>query len=63
MGYLDDIIIFSRSEEGTFGPLRTSFSVTEGSRTQAQPREMQFLQKAHPIPGSLTLRRRHSTAT
>ena len=37
--------------------------MTGGSRTQAQPREMQFLQETHPIFRSLTLRRRYQTTT
>ena len=63
MGYLDDIIIFSRSDEEHLDHIEQVFPATEGSRTQAQPREMQFLQEAHPIPRSLTLRRRYSIAT
>ena len=63
MGYLDDIIIFSRSEEEHLDHIKQVFQPTGGSRTQAQPQEMQFLQEAHPIPRSLTLRRRYSTAT
>ena len=63
MGYLDDIIIFSRSEEEHLDHIEQVLQVTGGSRTQTQPREMQFLQEAHPIPRSLTLRGRYSTAT
>ena len=63
MGYLDDIIIFSRSEEEHLDHIEPSFQMTRRSRTQAQPQEMQFLQEAHPISRSLTLIRRYSTTT
>ena len=63
MGYLDDIIIYSRSEKRTSRTPRGNIHQIESSRTQTQARKMLFLQKTHTIPRTSNLKRRHSTPT
>ena len=54
MGYLDDIIIYSRSEKKTL----TTLQQTKSSRTQTQTGEMLFLQEAHTISRTLNISRK-----
>ena len=61
MGYLDDIIIYCRSEKEHLEHLERNIYQTQSSRTQTQAREMLFLQKTHPISLTLNFSRWHPT--
>ena len=50
MGYLDDIIIFSKTEEEHLEHLGDYLQLTTRGRTETQTPEMQFLQETHPVP-------------
>ena len=63
MGYLDDIIIYNRSEKRTSRTPRGNIDQIESSRTQTQARKMLLLQKTHTISWISNLGRRHSTPT
>ena len=63
MGYLDDIIIYSRSEKEHLEHLEEIFQQTESSRTKTQTRKVLFLQKTHPVSRTLNIHRRNSTPT
>ena len=58
MGYLDDIIIYSRSEKEHLEHLERNIHQTKSSRTQTQTREMLFLQKTHTVPWTFNISRR-----
>ena len=63
MGYLDNIIIYSRSEKRTFRILRGNIHQTQSSRTKTQTRKMLLFQETHTIPWTSNLGRRHPTPT
>ena len=63
MGYLDDIIIYSRNEKETFRTFRRDFQTIKSSRTKIEIRKVLFLQETHPIPRTLDISRRHTATT
>ena len=63
MGYLDDIIIYSRTEEEHLHHLEQVFQSLESAGLKAEITEMQFLQETHPIPRTSTVRRRYPAPT
>ena len=59
MGYLDDIIIFSKTEEEHLQNLEEK--LPKEGRIQAEAAEVQFLQETHSVPWSFDFRRRYTT--
>ena len=53
MGYLDDIIIFSKNRGRTLG---NYLQLTTRGRTETQTPEMQFLQETHSVPWTPDIR-------
>ena len=62
MGYLDDIIIYSRSEKDIRTP-RRNIHKTKKSRTKTQTREVLFFQETHTIFRTLNFGRRNPAPT
>ena len=63
MGYLDDIIIYSRSRKRTFRTFRGNIHQTKSSRTKTQARKMLLLQETHTVPLTFNFGRWHPTPT
>ena len=63
MDYLDDIIIYSRSEKRTFRTPRGNTHQAKSSRTKTQAGKMLFLQETHTVPWTFNFSRRHPTPT
>ena len=55
MGYLDDIIIYSRLEKEYFRTPRRNIHQTKSSRTQTQTQRMLLLQETHTVPRTLNI--------
>ena len=63
MGYLDDIIIYSRSEKEHLEHLEEIFTRLRAAGLKTQTRKMLLLQKTHTVPWTLNLSRRNPTTT
>ena len=63
MGYLDDIIIFSKTEEEHLEHLEKNIQETERIRTENEERKVWLLQKAPTVLRSFSIRRGIWTAT
>ena len=63
MGYLDSIIIYSRSEKEHLEHLEEIFTQLKAAGLKLKLEKMLFLQKAHTVPRTLNLHRRNPTPT
>ena len=61
MAYLDNIIIYSRSEKEHLEHLKEIFSRLRAARLKLTTRKMLFLQKTHTIPRTSNISRRNPT--
>ena len=62
MMYLDDIIIFSNTEEEHLAHIEGNLQETGSSRPEDEKIQVRLLQETYPLPGTFNLSRWYSTS-